>query len=355
MNRPEAATAHLTDILPVDQPWQTGWAAYAGATAADGGRPAGQWAQGMTAGTHMTGGTQRGTCGAAAAHNWQTPRAGGTTQAPARNWFDDPAISTPMEPAQWVIPEEVITPTPDHTLPRRRVKVRSWPQLVAGVTLAAISLLAVGKVIWEQWGSNLVASRNQARLAASPFVFYNPTLEEVAEAVTEGEEVAEEVRISGPPAGYERGDKIATIRIPSADIEWQVVAGADTESLKLGPGWMIGTSFPGDPGNAAIAGHRTTYGAPFNRLDELSVGDRIIVSFPDRPDAVYEVRASMVLKPEDVWVAHQTDGARLTLTTCHPEGSAKERYVIQAELVEGLWADKALPADQWQPSQPPAA
>ena len=97
---------------------------------------------------------------------------------------------------------------------------------------------------------------------------------------------------------------------------------------------MPQTPLPGQPGNAVISGHRTTYGAPFHNLDVLEPGDRIEVETALGLH-VYEVRESFVVRPTDIWVTDPKPGAWLTLTTCHPKFSARERLIISAELVEG--------------------
>jgi sortase A len=97
---------------------------------------------------------------------------------------------------------------------------------------------------------------------------------------------------------------------------------------------MPWTPLPGQPGNAVVSGHRTTYGAPFNRVDELDVGDKIVViSAVGRHE--YKVRETLVVEPTDIWVTDPRSGGWLTLTTCHPEFSAQERYIVHAEMVKG--------------------
>lgn len=97
---------------------------------------------------------------------------------------------------------------------------------------------------------------------------------------------------------------------------------------------MPGTPLPGQPGNSVISGHRTTYGRPFFDFDLLKPGDRIEVETAIGVH-VYEVRESFIVEPTDVWVTDDKDGAWLTLTTCNPKYSARERLIITAELVEG--------------------
>ena len=89
---------------------------------------------------------------------------------------------------------------------------------------------------------------------------------------------------------------------------------------------------PGQPGNAAIAGHRTTYGAPFNRLDELVAGDAILVT-TSQGEFRYEVETSFVVRPDQSEVLDPTPDNRLTLTTCNPRYSAAQRLIVVAKLV----------------------
>lgn len=138
---------------------------------------------------------------------------------------------------------------------------------------------------------------------------------------------------------------IGRIQIPSIDLDWAVAKGVAIADLRSGPGWMPGTAALGAPGNSVLSGHRTTYGAPFNRLDELDLGDHIVVSVPGRADAVYEVRDVFIVAPTEVGVAASTSGSRLTLTTCHPKGSARERLIVQAEQVAGPGAAAAVARD----------
>ncbi|MFM8971210.1 MAG: class E sortase, partial [Actinomycetota bacterium] len=99
-----------------------------------------------------------------------------------------------------------------------------------------------------------------------------------------------------------------------------------------GPGHYPGTPFPGSRGNAAIAGHRTTYGAPFHNVDKLKPGDRIIIeTFAGR--FVYQVTRQLIVQPTDTYVVANTPDAQLTLTSCHPKYSAAQRIVIKAKLV----------------------
>jgi len=139
----------------------------------------------------------------------------------------------------------------------------------------------------------------------------------------------------------EPGSAFALIRIPKLERlaeGWNVVEGVRTVDLRNGAGHMPGTALPGQPGNTVISGHRTTYGQPFHELDLLGPGDRIEVDTA-LGTHVYEVRETLVVGPKDVWVTDPREGGWLTLTTCHPKFSARQRLVVVAELVSGPNAD----------------
>jgi sortase A len=142
----------------------------------------------------------------------------------------------------------------------------------------------------------------------------------------------------------ESGEAFARIIIPAINVDQISVEGVSVEDLRKGPGHYPTTPNPGQAGNAAIAGHRTTYGAPFHRLDELNPGDPIFVT---TAQGVFEYqvlgfedpgggpeRGYFVVRPIDTWVLDQKDGQNiLTLTACHPKYSSRQRIIVQAELV----------------------
>ena len=133
------------------------------------------------------------------------------------------------------------------------------------------------------------------------------------------------------------GDPITRIEIPSIDVDTIVVEGTTLSALRAGAGHYPETPLPGERGNVAIAGHRTTYGRPFNQIDELEPGDQIILTTPIGRH-VYEVMGrAFVVDPTDydaVVNNYPAKGSYLTLTSCHPEGSASYRIVVRAKLVE---------------------
>jgi sortase A len=157
-----------------------------------------------------------------------------------------------------------------------------------------------------------------------------------------------------PPVA--EGEPTAHILIPKIGVDKIVVQGVALPDLKKGPGHYPDTPLPGQKGNAAIAGHRTTYGAPFHRIDELVPGDEITVETVQGTFR-YVVAEQQIVSPTQVEVLEDKGDNRLTLTACHPKYSARQRIVVVALLAPG---QKALPQpprvdDEGGPAKPPAA
>jgi sortase A len=129
------------------------------------------------------------------------------------------------------------------------------------------------------------------------------------------------------------GDAIGKIVIPSIGVSKYVVEGTDAESLRKGPGHYPATPLPGQHGTSAIAGHRTTYGAPFRKLNEVHKGDRIVLEMP-YGTFVYRVEKTLIVDDSALWVTHRVNHDRLVLTACHPLYSAAQRIVAFARLTE---------------------
>ncbi len=123
------------------------------------------------------------------------------------------------------------------------------------------------------------------------------------------------------------------IKIPKIDLEWIVNEGTDTKTLKEGPGHIPETPLPGDNGRCTISGHRTTYGAPFNKIDMLENGDLIYLETINGELFVYAVTGLEIVKPRDVYILEGTIKKELLLTSCYPEYSAAERIVLISELL----------------------
>lgn len=128
------------------------------------------------------------------------------------------------------------------------------------------------------------------------------------------------------------GQPLGRIRMRSIGVSAVVVAGTDTSSLRLGPGHYPGTPLPGARGTVAIAGHRTTYGAPFRRLDKLGHGDRIQLTMP-YGTFTYAVDHRRIVLPTATWVTRPVGHDQLILSACHPPYSAAKRIVVFARLV----------------------
>ena len=144
--------------------------------------------------------------------------------------------------------------------------------------------------------------------------------------------------VEAPPPG---GQPFAIIRVPSIErLEggWTVVEGVSRADLKNGAGHMPTTPLPGQPGNSVISGHRTTYGAPFHELDQLAPGD-VIEVITALGVHTYAVQETIIVRPTEIWVTNDRPGAWLTLTTCHPKFSSRERLVVFASLIDGPNAD----------------
>ena len=137
-----------------------------------------------------------------------------------------------------------------------------------------------------------------------------------------------------PEEAPKKGMAVARIIIPKIEVDWTVIEGTDLVYLREGPGHFTGTPLPGQLGNAVISGHRTTYGAPFHNLDQLEPGDQISVETLIGTHT-YEVIDTLVVSPYDGWVLSNTGGAILTLTTCHPKYSSRQRLIVRSELVAG--------------------
>jgi sortase A len=125
------------------------------------------------------------------------------------------------------------------------------------------------------------------------------------------------------------GEPVAVLRIPKLGLDKVVVEGTDRPQLQLGPGHYTATPLPGQPGNIAIAGHRTTYGAPFRHLDDLQPGDELFLATM-AGERRYVVEGARRVAPTDVSVLDPTGDDRVTLTTCDPPGSARYRLIVTA-------------------------
>ena len=209
-----------------------------------------------------------------------------------------------------------------------------------GKTLIASGVLILLFVAYQLWGTGLQEARAQDALADEFSGFTVPTTVAGTPTTTPPSTV--------PPA---EGDAIGRIVIPKANVDKYIVEGVGVEDLKKAPGHYPGTPMPGEAGNSAIAGHRTTYGAPFYDLSNLEVGDPIMV-ITGVGEFRYEVIESLIVSPEAVEVLNPTDDNRLTLTTCNPRYSAAERLIISAKLITAP-VEPPPPVEGAPPPPPP--
>ena len=151
----------------------------------------------------------------------------------------------------------------------------------------------------------------------------------------ESELFTPELRAKYLAGSFEAGDSLTRISIPDIKVSTIVVEGVTASALRSGAGHYPNTPLPGEESNVAIAGHRTTYGKPFANLDQLKSGDEIILETPLGKNYYRVSRNPYVVAADDWAPIAATPGRKtLTLTTCHPKGSAKQRLVVKAEFVK---------------------
>lgn len=247
-------------------------------------------------------------------------------------------------------------------------------RIIGGVGrgLTGLGVLFLAFSAFQLWGTGLAEGRAQSALAVdfeelteayqrgvevTPSIpetddvgdDLDPTVTEAAAPVAEGE--GEPVPVPGPqvlapavPAELlpEIGEALGVLRIPAIDVDKVIVRGIGRDDLRQGPGHYPDSPLPGQAGNAAIAGHRTTYGAPFGDIDLLVPGDVIEVEtfqgvfeyevIPQRhPDG--GTVGHLIVSPSDTYVVEHYGDNRLTLTACHPKYSARERIIVHATLI----------------------
>lgn len=212
-----------------------------------------------------------------------------------------------------------------------------------GKALVFAGVIVALFVVYQLWGTALQTARAQDRLGreldellsvASETMTGSPTTVQddptlgptttAPSATTPPTTVAPPVPVNGEP--------VARIDIPAIGSDWIVVEGVSVEDLKKGPGHYPQTPLPGQPGNVAIAGHRTTYGAPFHDIDALRPGDEILVTTVQGTFRYLVSEEPFIVRPDQVEVLDPTPGPTLTLTSCHPRYSARERIIVRAEL-----------------------
>jgi sortase A len=226
-----------------------------------------------------------------------------------------------------------------------------------GRVLIATGLLLGGFVAYQLWGTGIEARRAQNELedefeallaSTTATTATTPTTPTTSDGLSSSSTPVDTVTETVPDtattgvtqpvapivtAPIVAGDPVARLEIPAIGVDVVTVEGVSLDDLKRGPGHYPGTPLPGQFGNAAIAGHRTTYGQPFHDVDDLEPGDEIIVTTV-AGRFVYEVTGTEIVEPDDTHVVATTnpDIAELTLTSCHPKWEASKRIIVHSVL-----------------------
>ncbi|HEX7167271.1 MAG TPA: sortase [Acidimicrobiales bacterium] len=197
----------------------------------------------------------------------------------------------------------------------RFLRANPWLRRVLSILSVALLVGAVGMLGYPVY-TNVVSDRQQSRL--------------------DREIASPELKQAYQDRNLRTGDALTRIKIPALDVDTVVVEGTTASALRAGAGHYPGTPLPCEAGNVAIAGHRTTYGRPFSNLDRMRNGDLVVLETPIGTCTYKITREPFIISPKDVSVvANDPSKHLLTLTTCHPKGSARQRLIVQATLVEG--------------------
>jgi sortase A len=228
--------------------------------------------------------------------------------------------------------------------PPRWATVFTWVRNVGAIVLLFVA--------WQLWGTAIGEHHEQSALrsqfeAAVHAHHRAPTTGGSASAAAAAPTLLPAGATVAVPA---EGSVLAELNIPAIGVDQFVVSGTATADLAKGPGHYTGTAMPGQAGNVVIAGHRTTHGAPFNRLGDIVVGDKIILTTLSGVNLTYVVaQTPFPVSPSDVTVLNDFGDNRITLTTCNPEFSAAQRLIVVAKLVQNGPAAVAAPAVKAKP------
>jgi sortase A len=221
-----------------------------------------------------------------------------------------------------------------------------WVVHTLGEVLITLGLLLLLFVAWQLWWTDVTANREQAGTIHALERGFGP-----AGVSQRGQPFPADPLATLRNIPF--GEAFAIVRIPrfGADYARPMLEGTDHDTLTKGVGHYPGTAMPGLVGNFAVAGHRTTYGQPFHNIDLLQKGDVIVVE-TRASFIVYAVDRHVIVTPDQVEVLApvpqhpgvQPRRAWMTMTTCTPEFSASERYVVFARLVKTIARASGLPA-----------
>lgn len=193
------------------------------------------------------------------------------------------------------------------------VRSRRWVRRSISVVSVLLFLGGVGLVAFP-FATNMWQDRVQSRL--------------------DRQIVSPELQQAYRQRRIETGDSLTRIRIPALDIDTVVVEGVTASALRAGAGHYPQTALPCEMGNVSIAGHRTTFGKPFANVDRLKTGDTVELITPIGACTYRVSRDPWVAEPKDMSVLDATGTNKtVTLTTCHPKGSAAQRLIVRGTWV----------------------
>jgi sortase A len=288
-------------------------------------------------------------------------------------------------------PTDSVAPVVDETATGRPARQRrpnrfdrppephDWRWFIGGIgrTLIATGVLLFAFVAYQLWGTGIQTARAQGQLerefddllAASPTAAPTtvpPAVATTVPASTTPPATGDATSTTAPPTttaaplsaavAPRTGEVLARLEIPGIGLDKIVVEGVSPDDLKKGPGHFPETPLPGQFGNAAIAGHRTTYGEPFIDIDQIQIGDEMLVTAP-WGRFIYVVDNIIIVGADDYALVIPTVDptlARITLASCHPKYSAKQRYVVQATL-DTARSDQATFPSLTAPPEPAVA
>jgi sortase A len=220
----------------------------------------------------------------------------------------------------------------------------------SGLTLIVLGVVVLLFAAYQLWGTGVAEARSQHRLArqfnsaltgpTTTPTTGTPTTPAPTTTVRVTTTTAPAVPLPALGTVIPEGQAVGKIEIPRISVSQYFVQGVGDTDLQEGPGHYPGTPYPGEAGNAAIAGHRTTFGAPFYRLNELSPGDQIITT-TRAGRFVYVVKLVTTVRPNQTEILNATRDNRLTLTTCNPRFSATQRLIVVASLQNPVVAPAA--------------
>jgi sortase A len=214
---------------------------------------------------------------------------------------------------------------------RRGLRALSTVLIVVGALLLAD---AVVTLVWQEPLSALYAQRQQNRLEDRLTEIERAPLAAVDRRAIGRLDSSRRLAFAARALRRrsEPGDPLGRLRMPSIGVRDVFVEGTGAGDLRKGPGHYPRTPLPGEHGTVAIAGHRTTYGAPFHDVDDLDPGDRIEVEMPYGLFE-YRVERTRIVAPTATWVTRRVGHDQLVLSACHPLYSAAQRIIVFARLV----------------------